>query len=71
MGRFRFLAKRWWRTLCEAWWDAWLGLWMFVADELDPDAKRDARACERDCLDADVLDRCGHGGFASSSGGDW
>ena len=44
---------------------------MFVADELDPDLKRDTRARERDFLDADILDRGGHGGFASSSGGDW
>lgn len=71
MTRFPFLARHIAKAAIAAWWNAWLGLWSFVWEQSDPDAKRDARAQERDGLDADLLDRGFHGGYAAGSGGDW
>jgi len=69
--RFSFVATGLWRAVCAAWWDSWLGFWGFVADEHDPDHKRDQRAMERDHLDAEIVDGGGFAGFAANSGGDW
>lgn len=49
------------------WWDEWVYVWGAM---FDPEARKQWRAGERESLDADMIDRGWHGGFAPSSGGD-
>lgn len=56
------------REAVERWWDQWLTFWSCV---FDPQARREWREAERaEELNADMIERGHHTGFAASSGGD-